>query len=78
MKPEETRAKLGRGRDAVRQHNLSTVLGLVHHLGPISRSKLGQLPGLNRRTLSILVAERPTLGPVHAAVARARADARFP
>lgn len=57
--------KLGQGRDAVRQHNLSTVLGLVHQLGPISRSKLGQLTGLNRSTISILVEELTHLGMVY-------------
>lgn len=63
QKPQ-TSKKLGQGRDAVRQHNLSTVLGLVHQLGPISRSKLGQLTGLNRSTISILVEELTNLGMV--------------
>lgn len=66
MKQEPvTSKKLGQGRDAVRQHNLSTVLGLVHQLGPISRSKLGQLTGLNRSTISILVEELTHLGMVY-------------
>lgn len=63
QKPQASK-KLGQGRDAVRQHNLSTVLGLVHQLGPISRSKLGQLTGLNRSTISILVEELTNLGMV--------------
>ena len=60
----ESAKKLGQGRDAVRQHNLSTVVNLVHQLGPISRSKLGQLTGLNRSTISILVEELTNLGMV--------------
>lgn len=60
----ESAKKLGQGRDAVRQHNLSTVVSLVHQLGPISRSKLGQLTGLNRSTISILVEELTNLGMV--------------
>lgn len=64
--------KLGRGRDAVRQHNLSAVLGLVHQQGPISRSKLGQLTGLNRSTISILVEELTNLGTVYEGESTAR------
>lgn len=72
MKQDPNRAKLGRGRDAVRQHNLSAVLSLVHQLGPISRSKLGQLTGLNRSTISILVEELTNLGTVYEGVASTR------
>ena len=68
----ESSKKLGQGRDAVRQHNLSTVLGLVHQLGPISRSKLGQLTGLNRSTISILVEELNNLGMVFESESTAR------
>jgi predicted NBD/HSP70 family sugar kinase len=64
--------KLGQGRDALRQHNLSTVLGLVHRFGPISRSRLGQLTGLNRSTISTLVEELTALGLVEESMSSAR------
>jgi predicted NBD/HSP70 family sugar kinase len=53
---------LGRNRDHVRQHNLSTILTLLHREGSLSRSVLTQRTGLNRSTISDLVAELETLG----------------
>lgn len=49
----------GRGNnlDAVKRHNLSTVLSLVHRLGPSSRSELTRATGLNRSTIAVLVNE---------------------
>lgn len=48
---------LGNNSESVRQHNLSTVLGLVHSLGGISRAQLTRATGLNRSTVALLVAE---------------------
>lgn len=57
-------APTGRGNnlDSVRQHNLSTVLGLVHRQGPSSRAALTAATGLNRSTIGALVAELAELG----------------
>ncbi|WP_323960046.1 ROK family transcriptional regulator [Arthrobacter sp. JZ12] len=48
---------LGTNRDSTRQHNLSTVLGLVHSMGGISRAQLTRATGLNRSTIAALVGE---------------------
>nr|QOV08988.1 ROK family protein [uncultured Micrococcales bacterium]QOV09029.1 ROK family protein [uncultured Micrococcales bacterium] len=50
-------APRGQNREDVRQHNLSTVLRLVRLSGTISRSQLTAATGLNRSTISDLVAE---------------------
>lgn len=55
-------ANLGNNRDSTRQHNLSTVLGLVHSLGGVSRAQLTRATGLNRSTIAALVAELVHLG----------------
>jgi predicted NBD/HSP70 family sugar kinase len=47
----------GNSNDHVRRHNLSTILGLVHHGRGMSRSQLTQAMGLNRSTIAALVAE---------------------
>ncbi len=47
----------GQNREDVRQHNLSTVLRLVRLSETISRSQLTAATGLNRSTISDLVAE---------------------
>lgn len=52
----------GNNLDTVRRHNLSTVIGLVHRDGPLSRSQLTALTGLNRSTVAALVAELVELG----------------
>jgi predicted NBD/HSP70 family sugar kinase len=52
----------GGGTDALRRTNLSTVLGLVHRGGGVSRSRLTQLTGLNRSTVGDLVSELAELG----------------
>lgn len=46
----------GNNLDNVRRHNLSMVLGLVHSLGAVSRSKLTRQLGPNRSTIAALVA----------------------
>ena len=57
-------APSGRGNnlDSVRQHNLSTVLSIVHRQGPASRSALTAATGLNRSTIGALVGELAELG----------------
>ncbi|MFC4243271.1 ROK family protein [Gryllotalpicola reticulitermitis] len=54
----------GRGNnlDSVRRHNLSTVLTITHHAGPVSRSDVTRETGLNRSTVGALVAELAALG----------------
>lgn len=55
-------ATLGQNREDVRQHNLSTVLRMLHLQGRVSRSALTASTGLNRSTISDLVAELEELG----------------
>lgn len=52
----------GNNLDTVRQHNLSTVLTLVHRSGELSRSQLTRQTGLNRSTVGALVGELVELG----------------
>ncbi|MCF8529490.1 MAG: ROK family protein [Aquiluna sp.] len=52
----------GRSGEDLRQHNLSTVLRLVHLQGTILRSKITATTGLNRSTVSDLVSELSELG----------------
>lgn len=47
----------GNSNDHVRRHNLSAILGLVHHSRGVSRSQLTRQTGLNRSTVAALVAE---------------------
>lgn len=53
---------LGQNRDDVRQHNLATLLRMIHEAGTVSRSHLTTNSGLNRSTISDLVAELAELG----------------
>lgn len=53
---------LGTNQDAVRRHNLSTVLRLVHSSGGVSRAQLARATGVNRSTIAALVAELVQLG----------------
>jgi predicted NBD/HSP70 family sugar kinase len=55
-------SSLGRTREAMRRHNLSAVLRLVHEAGSIARSSLTSQTGLNRSTISDLVDELKILG----------------
>lgn len=50
-------ARMGNNLDSVRQHNLSTILTLVHHAGSIPRTELTRRTGLNRSTIAALVGE---------------------
>lgn len=53
---------LGQNRDDVRQHNLATLLRMIHEAGTVSRSLLTTNSGLNRSTISDLVQELEDLG----------------
>ena len=55
-------SKGGRNREDLRQHNLSAVLDLLHRFGTLSRAQLTTSTGLNRTTISYLVAELEELG----------------
>ncbi|MDK1361897.1 ROK family protein [Arthrobacter sp. zg-Y1219] len=56
------RTYLGSNRDSSRQHNLSTVLQLVHSTAGVSRAQLTRTTGLNRSTIGALVSELSQLG----------------
>ncbi len=60
----QTRVRSGAGtnQEAVRRHNLGTLLGHVHLLGRVSRADLTALMGLNRSTIAGLVGELQGLG----------------
>lgn len=55
-------ARRGNNLDSVRMHNLSTVLTIAHHVGPVSRSDVTRETGLNRSTIGALVGELVELG----------------
>jgi predicted NBD/HSP70 family sugar kinase len=61
MSPQR-RSGLGTNQEAVRRHNLGTLLRHVHSAGQISRAELTTLMGLNRSTIAGLVAELESLG----------------
>jgi len=63
------RSGLGTNQEAVRRHNLGTLLRHVHQVGNSSRAELTKGMGLNRSTIGGLVAELEALG----AVAKAEA-----
>jgi predicted NBD/HSP70 family sugar kinase len=46
-----------RGADGLRRHNLSAILAQVHLSGPVSRSQLARVTGLNRSTVADLIGE---------------------
>jgi hypothetical protein len=48
---------MGNNLDSVRQHNLSTILTLVHHAENLPRTQLTLRTGLNRSTIAALVGE---------------------
>jgi predicted NBD/HSP70 family sugar kinase len=55
------RSGLGTNQEAVRRHNLGTLLRHVHGAGQISRAELTTLMGLNRSTIAGLVGELEAL-----------------
>jgi len=56
------RVGTGTNQEAVRRHNLGTVLRHVHRAGQLSRAELTRRMGLNRSTIAALTAELETLG----------------
>ncbi|BDZ48124.1 sugar kinase [Frondihabitans sucicola] len=62
MTDVQQRSTRGSNPDRVRQHNLSTVLGLVHRSQGVSRSQLTLATGLNRSTIAALVGELTDAG----------------
>ncbi|MBW9205270.1 ROK family protein [Mumia sp. zg.B53] len=54
----------GANQEAVRRHNLGTLLGHVHRDGDVSRADLTTRMGLNRSTIAALVGELERLGVV--------------
>src|SRR3954466_2288394 len=72
------RSGLGTNQEAVRRHNLGTLLRHVHQRGSSSRAELTKGMGLNRSTIAGLVAELESLGAVNnaEAVGTARGDGR--
>lgn len=61
MSPQR-RSGLGTNQEAVRRHNLGTLLRHVHSAGQMSRAELTSLMGLNRSTIAGLVSELESLG----------------
>ena len=57
-----SRAGTGTNQEAVRRHNLGTLLRHVHRAGQVSRAELTSVMGLNRSTIAGLVAELESLG----------------
>ncbi len=51
------RTERGATQEAVRRHNLATLLGHLHRHGPTSRAQLTRILGLNRATIGTLVDE---------------------
>lgn len=60
--PFAPRGTSGQNRENLRQHNLSIVLQLLHRMGTVARSQLTSVTGLNRSTISDLVAELAARG----------------
>ncbi|WP_309649683.1 ROK family protein [Nocardioides sp.] len=73
------RTGLGTNQEAVRRHNLGTLLQHVHRAGHSSRAELTSIMGLNRSTIAGLVGELESLGITeHALPAQARGGAGRP
>jgi predicted NBD/HSP70 family sugar kinase len=64
-----SRAGTGTNQEAVRRHNLGTLLRHVHRAGQVSRAELTSVMGLNRSTIGGLVGELESLGAVANAAA---------
>jgi predicted NBD/HSP70 family sugar kinase len=56
------RVGTGTNQEAVRRHNLGTVLRHVHRAGQLSRAELTRRMGLNRSTIAALTGELEALG----------------
>ena len=66
--PSTGRGGTGTNQEAVRRHNLGTLLRHVHRTGELSRAELTSLMRLNRSTIAGLVTELETLGLTEQAV----------
>ena len=62
MPPRPLAAGRGSRNEATRQHNLSTLLSLVHHRRSASRADLTRATGLNRSTIGALVGDLAAAG----------------
>jgi predicted NBD/HSP70 family sugar kinase len=58
------RHAIGGTQEDVRRHNLATMLGHLHLAGPLRRTELAGLMGVNRSTIAALVSELTALGAV--------------
>jgi len=77
--PNAGRGGTGTNQEAVRRHNLGTLLRHVHRTGQISRAELTSLMRLNRSTIAGLVVELEALGLTeHASPAAGRRGAGRP
>jgi predicted NBD/HSP70 family sugar kinase len=61
---DRRRSGTGTNQEAVRRHNLATLLGHVHRSGGVSRAQLTERMGLNRSTIADLVRELEDLAAV--------------
>ena len=61
---DRRRRGTGTNQEAVRRHNLATLLGHVHRSGGVSRARLTERMGLNRSTIADLVRELEDLAAV--------------
>ena len=59
-----TSGSAGQNRENIRQHNLSTIMGLLYTGGTMARSQLTSATGLNRSTISDLVVELEEIGAI--------------
>jgi predicted NBD/HSP70 family sugar kinase len=59
-----SRPGAGTNQEAIRRHNLGTVLAHLHRHGQLSRAELTTRMGLNRSTIAALVGELEALGAV--------------
>jgi predicted NBD/HSP70 family sugar kinase len=66
----------GTNQEAVRRHNLATLLGHVHRSGGVSRAQLTERMGLNRSTIADLVRELEDLSAVSQSTPEAGASPR--
>jgi predicted NBD/HSP70 family sugar kinase len=70
------RGGTGTNQEAVRRHNLGTLLGHVHRTGGVSRAQLTERMGLNRSTIADLVRELEELAVVSQSTPEAGASPR--
>lgn len=73
---DRRRSGTGTNQEAVRRHNLATLLGHVHRSGGVSRAQLTERMGLNRSTIADLVRELEDLSAVHQSTPDAGASPR--